>query len=507
MKRSLVGIGAVLRLTDGYCEITRVLPGGPASRDKREIRLRAGDRIIAVGQGDDPLVDVSHWPLSKTVNIIRGKKGTTVVLKVIPADDPTGNNTKLVDITRDKVQLEDGIATASTKFAKDSDGIVRKLGIIDLPGFYADFRAMQRGDKNYKSASRDIRKLLRELKEKEVDGVLIDLRNNGGGSLVEAVLTTGLFIEAGPTVQVKRGNSVSVLPDRDPGIAYDGPLVILCSRLTASASEIVAGALQDYGRALVVGDKKTHGKGSVQSMVPLGDDEKLGSIKITNALFFRISGSSTQLKGVTPDVAIPSSLDTMDIGEDHLNNPLPWQMIRPVRFPHFSDLGVLVPRLNDKADARRTASEDFISYTNLLARFDAVDNPEKMPLDLDTRLTMARKRKALVDERDKLLGEGNDRKDLIEAEGLAVLADLVPVFPDYTRRFKDTAKHKDDIPDAVRKEVLSRIKDLQHEDAGVRARAKQQLKQLGSDAVPFLEDYRNSEDPELRMTILELLAP
>ena len=316
MKLSLVGIGAVLSAEDGAAKIVELIQGGPADLDKRESRLRPNDKIIAVGEGDKPAVDVLHWPLHKIVKLIRGEKGTKVVLIVVPASDPTGSTTKTVDLIRDEVKLEKQAASARYEEVKDSAGAARRIGIVTLPTFYANMRAGSMSDDDFKSSAYDVAKILEEMSGKNVDGVILDLRNNGGGSLLEAIKLAGLFIGTGPIVEVKeKDRTPKVLKDLDPNIYDEGPLIVLVNRLSASASEIVAAALQDYGRALVVGSSKTHGKGTVQTILDLARDKKMGSIKVTTASYYRINGKSTQLRGVTPDIVILSPFDYMEFGE------------------------------------------------------------------------------------------------------------------------------------------------------------------------------------------------
>ncbi|RKX39348.1 MAG: hypothetical protein DRP64_14370, partial [Verrucomicrobia bacterium] len=283
MKLSLVGIGAMLRPDDGAARIVRVIPGGPADQDGR---LKAGDKIIAVAQGDDEPVSILHWPLYKAVRLIRGEIDSTVVLTVIPASDRSGTRTKLIDLVRDEVKLEEQAAKGEVKEVDLGDGNTRRLGVITLPDFYADFSATSNNEKDARRASTDVRRLINELMLEGIEGLVLDLRNNGGGSLVESIDIAGLFISSGPIVQVKERRGVQVLPDADPEVNYDGPLIILVNRLSASASEILAAALQDYKRAIIVGDKQTHGKGTVQTLMPLGG-ERRGSLKLTTAGFYR----------------------------------------------------------------------------------------------------------------------------------------------------------------------------------------------------------------------------
>ena len=430
MKLSLFGIGAMLRPEDGTAKIVRLIPGGPADRDESKDHLRPGDKIIAVAQDTEKTVSILHWPLYKSVRLIRGEKGTRVVLTVIPATDPTETTTKTVALIRDEVKLEDRAAKSTIKTLTDSRGVDHNLGVIELPGFYADLKG-KRTNKNYKSSSRDVSRILREMREAEVDGIVLDLRSNGGGSLLESILMTGLFIKEGPTVQVRERRVVSILPDNDPSIAYSGPLVVLVNRLSASASEILAAALQDYGRAVIVGDSKTHGKGSVQTVLRLSRNGTMGSIKVTNALFYRISGGSTQLRGVIPDIIVPSAFDYMEFGEDFLPNPMEWSTVRPAIYSPFSELDNTILTLAKLSAARKTQDERLIAYHTLLTRIETLNSREALSLNLEKRKTQALTEKELLDVQNELMEQGADEDeddkthDVVEAEALDILADLI----------------------------------------------------------------------------------
>ncbi len=428
MKLSVVGIGAVLTSEEGVTVIKSLVPGGPASGDKRDIRLRPGDKIVAVAQGDEESVSILHWPLYKSVRLIRGEKGTRVVLTVIPESDPTGATTRKVELIRDEVKLEDGAATEKIRNIGADDADKMQLGIISLPGFYADMEGRRTNPDGYRSSSRDVQKILESMQEKGVDGVLLDLRNNGGGSLAESALMTGLFIREGPTVLV-RSDHVRVLPDEDPSVAYSGPLVLLISRLTASAAEILAGALQDYGRALIVGDSKTHGKGSVQSIVVLGEDGRFGSLKVTSGLFYRVTGSSTQLNGVSPDIVVSSVFDRLEVGEEFLRNPLEWTMVRSSMFMREGNLVPFVAPLTEKSEKRRQEDERFMMYVKMLDRIEELNEAEEISLNIDKRREMAKTEKELrdlqrsmVDDETEDDGGGND---FVMEEALKILEDFV----------------------------------------------------------------------------------
>ncbi len=428
MKHSLVGIGAVLTTEDGALKISEILPGGPAATDTRDIKLKVGDKITAVGQGDEPLVDVMHWPLRKSVRLIRGDKGTKVVLRVIDSNDPTESTIKMVDLIRDEIKLEERDAKHKTHTIKGADGKERSLGVITLPAFYADMKGMQDEKEDYKSSSRDVKTIVEEMREEDVDGIIIDLRNNGGGALREVVLMTGHFIPMGPVVLVRHGRKIQVLPDIDASVVYDGPLVVLVNRLSASASEIMAGALQDYGRALIVGDSKTFGKGSVQGVTALVKDKNFGAVKLTNALYYRITGSSTQLKGVSSDIVLPSHNDGLEIGEDFKQHALEWGMVRGAAYRPVGQLYSVIDELTERSLDRRSDSERYVTYTNLLARIEALNDAEEMSLNLEERRNQARERQELLDRQKELArkeGDGdNVQTDIVLDETLQILADF-----------------------------------------------------------------------------------
>lgn len=370
MNLSLFGIGAELLSEDGYCTIRRLLPGGPAEKSKK---IKENDRIIAVAQSNQPPVDVVDMRLDKAVQLIRGPKGTEVRLTLIPAGADSSARTVLT-LVRDEIKLEDQEAKAKLIELPAQRGGTLRLGVIDLPSFYANFDPSNvRSKAEPRSTTLDVRRLLTKLKQEHVAGVILDLRRNGGGSLEEAINLTGLFIKDGPVVQVKDyDNTVQEDDDPDPAIVYDGPLIVLTSRFSASASEILAGALQDYGRALIVGDSSTHGKGTVQSVQPLreplvhmgvrGLTNDPGALKITIKKFYRASGESTQLKGVVPDVILPSIFsESKEIGEAALENPLPWDTIKPAKFERLNMVEPYLAELR-KRSAERVAHDKEFSY-------------------------------------------------------------------------------------------------------------------------------------------------
>src|SRR5712671_2122180 len=337
MGLSLMGIGAMLRTEDGYAKIESLVPGGPAQVDGR---LKVGDRITAVAQGSADYVDVREMRLDKVVEMIRGKKGTHVRLLVIPSDATDPSRRKNIELVRDEIKLKDQEARADIIIKKDENGEPIKLGWLTLPSFYADM------DKHQKSTTRDVLALLKRLKKEDIAGLVVDLRKNGGGSLEEALSLTGLFLKSGPIVQTKDYNGTTrISSDPDSGIAYSGPMVVLTSRQSASASEIFAAALQDYGRAVIVGDKNTFGKGTVQTILPIGRFASLlgnhsdedGALKLTIQKFYRVAGGSTQLHGVASDIVLPSLSDLPEFGEGALKNALAYDEVTKAKYTKWSD--------------------------------------------------------------------------------------------------------------------------------------------------------------------------
>ena len=426
MRLSLVGIGAMLRSDDGMIKITRVMPGGPAEKDGR---LKAGDRIVAVGQGKKKPVSILYWPLYKSVRLIRGEVGSTVVLSVIPAADRTGSRIKKIDLVREKIKLEEQAAKGEVHEVKQADGTIRKIGVITLPDFYADFKATRDHEKTARRATIDIKKIINELVPQKIEGLILDLRNNGGGSLRESVEIAGLFIPSGPIVQVKDRTRIEVLPDVDPTTDYSGPMIVLVNSLSASASEILAAALQDYKRAIIVGDHQTHGKGTVQTLVPLGT--KRGSLKVTTAGFYRINGGSTQLKGVTPDIIIPSYLDVMGLGEKSLEHVLKWTKIRPSIYRSFNRSTDLIPRLAQQSKARLEKNEEFQNFLKKRARLKKRFDSKTVSLSLENRIAEAEAEKELdeIQNGSFLDQTGQDKKekkdDMVLNETIHILSDMI----------------------------------------------------------------------------------
>jgi carboxyl-terminal processing protease len=364
MKLSLEGIGALLGRENEYTTISRVVPGGPADQDGR---LKAGDRITAVGQGQDgKLVDVIGWRVDDVVDLIRGPKDTVVRLEVLPEDVSVSGPTTVIDIVRNEVKLEEQAAQSEiieVPLAGDEDEVI-KIGVIDLPVFYLDFNGRAQNKPDYRSSTRDVRRLIGELEEQGAAGIVIDLRDNGGGSLLEATTLTGLFIDKGPVVQVRNSSGrISLEEDVDPGMAWEGPLAVLVNRYSASASEIFAAAIQDYGRGVVIGEP-TFGKGTVQSLLDLddyapSDKPGMGQLKITMAQFFRVNGGSTQTRGVEPDIRFPSFGDPQEYGERSMDNALPWTSIDPARFETAGDLDHLVAVADNRYQERIVGNQEF----------------------------------------------------------------------------------------------------------------------------------------------------
>ncbi len=406
MGLSLVGIGAMLRSEDGYAKIESLVPGGPAQADGR---LKVGDRITAVAQGPADYVDVREMRLDKVVEMIRGKKGTHVRLLVIPSDATDPSRRKNVELVRDEIKLKDQEARADIIIRKDENGDPIKLGWLTLPSFYADM------DKHQKSTTRDVLALLKRLKKENIAGLVIDLRRNGGGSLEEALSLTGLFLKSGPIVQTKDYNgSIRVSANPDPGIAYSGPMVVLTSRQSASASEIFAAALQDYGRAVVVGDKNTFGKGTVQTILPIGRFASLlgsrsdedGALKLTIQKFYRVAGGSTQLHGVASDVILPSLSDLPEFGEGALKNALAYDEVAKARYTKWSDShSLFIDQLRRRSEERVKNDPEFHYVMEDIGRLRHKLDENRISLNEDQR------KKEL--QEDKLRKETRSKERLV----------------------------------------------------------------------------------------------
>ena len=389
MSLSFEGIGAILQIDDEYAKVTRLVPAGPADKQGG---LRPSDLIMGVGQGETgPIEDVIGWRLDEIVDLIRGPRDTTVRLEVIP-DKGKADQRRVVPIRRNEVKLEEQAAQKQIIEFTDEDGQTHRVGVIDIPAFYIDFEAYRRGDKLYRSTTRDVKKLVDELVSDGVEGIVIDLRDNGGGSLQEANQLTGLFIEYGPTVQIRSAES-RVWRDgkRRRSQYYEGPLAVMINRLSASASEIFAGAIQDYGRGIIVGEQ-SFGKGTVQSLVPLQE----GQLKITESKFYRVSGGSTQHRGVVPDINYPSLFDPEKIGESALDNALAWDQIAPTRFNRYNNYDTIIPTLASLHKARAANDPDYQFLQDQVDLAQGARAISVLPLQQSGRITMRDEQEALA---------------------------------------------------------------------------------------------------------------
>jgi carboxyl-terminal processing protease len=491
MRLSLEGIGAVLQSRDDYTLIREVVPGGPAAMSGK---LKVGDRIVGVAQGDKgPFTDVLGWRIDDVVQLVRGEKDSTVRLDVIPADaGPDGKHVS-VSLVRKKINMEEQSAKKSIMEVKDG-GVKRRIGVISLPTFYLDFEARRRGDKDFKSATRDVQRILGELKKEKVDNVLIDLRNNGGGSLIEAVELTGLFIDKGPVVQQRTAEGrVDVESDTNAGLAWDGPMGVLINRGSASASEIFAAAIQDYGRGLVIGEP-SFGKGTVQTLINLdrfAPNEKThyGELKMTIAQFFRINGGTTQLRGVSPDIKLPVMADVDNFGESSYDNALPWVQIKPANFIPSGELKDLVGPLQKRHDARVAKDKDFlflqedITEAMKLRKENAISlNEAVRRKERDTQETRARLREA------RLAGKSEDEP--IAAPGSKEVRSKPPV-PTKPGKTVVSARLQDD-------GLQSDERNLQAELAAEKA-AKNAKDVLLQEAVHILADESGMLKTDTRM--------
>lgn len=428
MSLSLEGIGAVLQSDNEHVKVVRLVPAGPADKSKQ---IAPADKIIGVAQGSDEIVDVIGWRLDEVVKLIRGPKGSQVRLQVIPASNaPNDETSKVVNITREAVKLEEQAAKKSV-LRLTHEGRDYKLGIIEVPAFYLDFKAFRAGDPNYTSTTRDVKRLITELEQEKVDGVVIDLRNNGGGSLQEATELTGLFIDQGPTVLVRNSDGrVDVLADENTGIFYKGPLAVLVNRLSASASEIFAGAMQDYHRALILGGQ-TFGKGTVQTIQPLNH----GELKLTLAKFYRVSGQSTQHQGVIPDIQYPDVMNTKEIGESALPEALPWDSIKAAMTPKSDPIMPFLKELQTRYDTRTAKNPDFTFTRERLAL------AQKLMDETSVSLNEGKRRAQQTDiEAQQLVIENNRRK----AKGETLLSELKKEDEDATPVEPEKTKPEDD---------------------------------------------------------------
>ncbi len=409
MSLSLEGIGARLQSEDDYTKIVEVIPGGPAAKSKL---LEAEDKIVGVAQNEDgEFEDVIGWRINDVVKLIRGPKGTLVRLQIIPAGSDLNTKPKEISLIRDKVKLEDQ-AAKSNMLEIIEDGRPFKIGVIDIPKFYNDFEGQRSGDGNYKSTTKDVKLILDSLKNKNVDGVIIDLRDDGGGSLQEAIELSGLFIKDGPIVQIKSSDgNIEVSDDPDTTIFYKGPLAVLVNRFSASASEIFAGAIQDYGRGLIIGEQ-TYGKGTVQNLIDLNrlspkNSKNLGQVKLTIAKFYRVNGGSTQNLGVIPDIQFPTFMSPSEFGESSEPSALPWDEIKSAKFKRYGDLSKLIPGLNQKHLDRIANEQDFDYLVEDIKTYQ--DNKKKSYISLNEDI---RKKEKDEEEQKKFERENARRKTL-----------------------------------------------------------------------------------------------
>lgn len=437
------GIGASLQTEDEYVSVVRTLPGGSAHKTNA---LNPKDRITAVGEGKNgELTDVVGWRLDDVVDLIRGPKGSTVRLQVLPAGAAPGSEEKLVELERSEIKLEEQAAQAKVVEVPRGEEQV-KMGVVEIPAFYLDYRAKMMGEEDYRSTTRDVRRLIKELEAEGVDGLVIDLRNNGGGSLQEAAELTGLFIDKGPVVQVRStGGHTEIIEDPEAGVSWNGPLVVLVNRFSASASEIFAGAIQDYGRGLVVGSR-TFGKGTVQNLFDLNrlvnTETALGQLKMTIGKFYRVTGSSTQHRGIEPDILLPSEIDNAEFGESAQKTALPWDEIRPAR--KIEEMRVrardLLPELQVEVRQRQAEDELFQLYVNDVDEVREQRSRKSVSLNLEERMAEREEenRNGLerINQRRKALGlepvesleaaaEVEDEHDLLLHEAAKILADYL----------------------------------------------------------------------------------
>ena len=400
MRLSLEGIGCTLQTRDDYTVVRDVIAGSPAALSGK---IKVGDRIVGVAKDEKtPMTEVLGWRLDDVVALIRGAKDSTVKLEIIPADAGPDGKHAFVSLVRQKISMEEQSAKKSILEVKDGN-VKRRVGVISLPTFYLDFEARRKNDKDYKSATRDVARLLGELKKDKVDNVLIDLRNNGGGSLSEAVELTGLFIDKGPVVMQRNGdNKVETESDTNPGMAWDGPLGVLINRGSASASEIFAAAIQDYGRGIIIGEP-SFGKGTVQTLFGLdrfaqNDKVHYGELKFTIAQFFRINGGTTQLRGVTPDIKLPTMADSESYGESSYDNALPWTQIKPAVYIPAGEVKEIIPLLDKRHEARVAKDKDF----QYLAEDIALVKKQRKENSISLNETVRRKERDTQEARSKL---------------------------------------------------------------------------------------------------------
>ena len=423
MSLSYFGIGASLQIEDDYVLVVNIIAGGPAAIDGK---LQPKDRITAVGQGSDgELVDVIGWRLDDVVQLIRGPADTIVKLQVIPGGAMPGTPEKTIMLTRNQVKLEEQ-AAKSEVIKIQREGRDWSIGVIDVPSFYRDYRALSNGDKDYTSTTKDVKRLIEELETEGIDGLIIDLRNNGGGHLTEATALSGLFIDNGPVVQLRNANGrISRLDDPDPvpRVAYNGPLAVLVNRYSASASEIFAAAIQDYARGVIIG-QQTFGKGTVQNLYSLDqyvrrpEDEGLGQLTLTIGKYYRVTGESTQHRGVSPDIELPSHINAELVGESVRESALPWDTIRTARFRAGSPLDQTITSLSSRHIERSKADPDFQYLV------DGIEDVEEARARKTVSLNIEARRTEREDNQQRRLERENARRVALGLEALSTIEEL-----------------------------------------------------------------------------------
>ncbi len=443
MSLSYFGIGASLQTEDDFVKIVSIIPGGPAAIDGK---LQPNDRITGVAQGlEGEMEDVIGWRLDDVVDLIRGPADSVVRLEIIPADAPPGSPKKIIGLTRDQVKLEEQ-AAKSEIIRIPRDGREWSIGVIDVPSFYRDYRALSNGDKNYTSTTKDVKRLIAELEEQGIDGLIIDLRGNGGGHLTEATALSGLFIDNGPVVQLRNSNGrISRLDDPDPvaRVAYNGPLAVLVDGFSASASEIFAAAIQDYARGVIVG-QQTFGKGTVQNLYSLDqylraeDDTGFGQLTLTIGKYYRVTGESTQHRGVDPDIALPSGIDAELVGESVRDSALPWDTVQTTRFRRGKPLDSTIESLT--ANYTQRSKED----PNFQYQLDIIRAAEEMRSQKTVSLNIEERRAERQRDLDRRLKRENDRRMALNLAPIESLDDL----------------DQDDLPDVLLDQAAGIVTDL-----------------------------------------------
>ncbi|WHS29544.1 carboxy terminal-processing peptidase [Brucella sp. NM4] len=463
MKLSLVGIGAVLQERDDYITIRELVAGGPAQVSGK---IAVGDRITGVGQDETgPMKEVVGQRLDEVVQLIRGAKGSVVRLDILPANAGPDAKHQIISLVRDKISLEKQAAQKSVLEVKDGNA-TRKIGVITLPAFYEDIEARRKGDKDYRSASRDVAKLITELKQDNVDGILFDLRNNGGGSLSEAIDLTGLFVGKGPVVQQRNANGkVKVESDDRSTPAWQGPLGVLINRGSASASEIFAAAIQDYGRGVIIGEP-SFGKGTVQTVVNLDEvahnpEPKFGELKLTIAQFFRVNGGTTQLRGVTPDISLPGLFDLKTVGESSFDNALPWSEVKPAKYKRSGDIKPLLPQLQNLHDARVKDNPEFQQFVDDIAVLKAQREKAELSLnETERRNEMTAEENRLKARKKSDDGFNNSPDDGLQSNERSLSADIA---------IEKTRKSAKDVLQIEAAGIVANLSDML---AGAKAAAK-----------------------------------